>query len=113
MAVTAEQLADKLLDAANELMTLQIVTTVGDLAIAVDGTGQKLTFSTLAATASAITRINAVTGDIWTNRTQNTMGGENAAIADYHERMVEKSQAIIERNLRVIADLVERLKVAG
>ncbi len=104
----AKQLAQDVLNALKELMVLEIVTTVGTIDVDLAANSKQPTFANLDPEASAITRINIATGDIWTNRTRPVDLGFD--IGDYHEKMVEKSQAIIERNVKLITETIDKLR---
>jgi hypothetical protein len=104
-----QNLLVSLQQALENLTTLEIVTSVGALDVDIKGDGKAVTYTNLEPTASAVTRLK-ITGDIWTNRTENTLTGEYASVAEYHERMVEKSQAIVESNIRFLVEMVEKLR---
>lgn len=107
----AKTLAEETLQALNKLLTLSIVTTVGDVTASYDETKGAVKISGQDLGTAAVTQINIATGDIWSHKPLAGATG-HVDIGDYHEQMVEKSQAIMDRNVRLIADMIEKLRTA-
>jgi hypothetical protein len=107
-----KELAQNTLKALNELLTMEVVTTLGDVEIGFKDNSKEIELKKLDSTACAITRINIASGDIWSNKALSGPDGEGAKLAEYHAQMVEKSQAIVERNVRLIVEMIEKLRTA-
>lgn len=106
-----QDLLKTLKEAAEKLTTLEIVTRVGPATIT--GNDLDVGFATTEpADASLVTHIS-ITGDIFGNRTKTTFGDGFPGLVEYHEKMVEKSQEIVDANIKTIIELVKFLATSS
>jgi hypothetical protein len=107
--------ADKLIKALDKLLTVQVVTAVGDGALA--GTlnamwddehkGAALNKPDFTGTKGAVTRVNMATGDITVSYADGVI--EPAGIKALHDEAVAKGTEIFRENVRMLAEVVGAL----
>ena len=97
-------LRELLAEAVTSLINLKITTMVGEARIS--GPIHKLDVQLPGVGASAVTNINLLDGDIANCISPAIVGGDYKDIKALHEAMVEKGQAIVERNVRLLRELL-------
>ncbi|MFO7566791.1 MAG: hypothetical protein R6X02_29380 [Enhygromyxa sp.] len=108
MANDGPKLWQNLLKATSSAVQLQIVTQVGDATISGEIASPKLEFEEQKGTAIA-TSINLIEGDITSVVPEKFWAPDQQIVRDFHEAQVEQAKDIVERNLRLIGELGERI----
>jgi hypothetical protein len=92
----------------HELVTsavnLRIVTMVGDATVTGSAEGPRITMPEGA--PSAVTIINLIDGDITSCTSPSMVSGELREIRAVHEAAVRQGQEIVERNVRLLRELI-------
>jgi hypothetical protein len=85
-------LSQTLLDAVRSAVQLQITTQVGS------GDGNAIS-----------TSINLVQGDITNNVPEKFWAPDQQIVRDFHQAQIEQAKAIVERNLKMIAEVGKQI----
>jgi hypothetical protein len=95
--------------AISEVVNLKVITVVSPVSIG--GTLEKpaVTFDQGQKTGVIATCINLLDGDITTAIDPAYGNNVDDPIRQYHEDQVKEAKEIVDRNLRAVADLIERL----
>src|SRR5690606_34943396 len=88
--------------AMNAAVELRIVTQVGEVTVAGDLAKPTVTLGKGSAIA---TSINLVQGDITSVIPEEFLAPGQQVVRDFHDAQVEQAKAIVERNLRMIAEI--------
>ena len=97
---------NRILRALGNAMELRIVTVVGTLEITdFDKRGKSLTVNLGNDQRSLFTSINIVTGDIRCAVSPEYEADGNEKMREFHTQQVELGRDIVEKNLRLLADL--------
>lgn len=91
--------------AARSAVNLRVVTIVAEPTISGSIESPDVTIGGVG--AAAVTNINLLEGDILTCISPSLATGELAEIKAIHEGMVAKAEGIVERNVRMLKDLVD------
>ncbi len=95
-------------DSIHRAVNLRVVTLVGDAQV--QGTLEALRISAPAATsASLITDINVVGGDITTIISEKLQGPEFAELRNGHAAAVKQAQEIIARNVNILVAVAKEI----
>lgn len=87
---------------------LQIVTQVGEATVRGELANPEVKFDEQKGTAIA-TSINLVEGDITSIVPEKFWAPDQQIVREFHQAQVEQAKAIVERNLRLIGELGERV----
>lgn len=98
------KLWEKLLGGVKSAVELRVVTYVGNANISGDLRDPKVTFDGTKG-AAIVTSINLVDGDISTVVPDQFWAPDKDVVRQYHQDQVDKGNAIVERNLRLIGEL--------
>lgn len=90
--------------AVRSAVNLRIVTIVGDAAISGSVEAPEVTVPRTG--AAAVTNINLLEGDIVTCLSPALATGDLAEVRDFHDGMVGKAEGIVERNVRLVRELI-------
>lgn len=99
---------ERLLQAVQAAVELQIVTVVGEATISGDINDTKVKFPPDTTNAIA-TSINLIEGDITSVVPKQFWSPENEVIRQYHQAQIEKGHAVVAGNIQVIGEFGERL----
>lgn len=102
MANEEAKLWEKLVKAMSAAVELRIITQVGDVNVSGDLAKPTVTLGKGSAIA---TSINLVEGDITSVVPEEFLAPGQQVIRDFHDAQVEQAKAIVERNLRMIAEI--------
>lgn len=95
-------------DTIHRAVNLRVVTLVGDAQV--QGTLEALRISAPATTsASLVTDINIVGGDITTLLSEKLIGPEFAELRNGHTASVKQAQDIIERNVNILVTVAKEI----
>jgi len=100
----ATKLWEKLLGGVRSAVELRIVTHVGEVEVSGDLARPTVKFSGEPGNAIA-TSINLVDGDVTSVVPEKFWAPDKQVIRDFHQAQVEQSKDIVERNLKLIAEL--------
>jgi hypothetical protein len=95
--------------AVSEVVNLKIITVVSPVSIGGTLENPTVTFDQGQKVGAIATCINLLEGDITT--AIDSAYGNNAddPVRQYHEEQVKEAKEIVDRNLKLVADLIERL----
>lgn len=105
------KLWEKLLGGVKSAVELRVVTYVGDAKITGDLAAPKVTFDGTKGSA-IVSSINLVEGDISTVVPEQFWAPDRDVVRKFHQDQVDKGNAIVERNLRLIGELGSSLAKA-
>ena len=108
-AKTQSELLGILTNAVSETVNLKIITIVSP--VTVGGTLEKPTvaFDEANKTGAIATCINLLDGDITTAMDEPYASNAEDPVRKYHEAQVQEAKEIVDRNLKTVADLIERI----
>jgi hypothetical protein len=92
-----------------EVVNLKIITVVSPVSIGGTLEHPTVTFDQGAKAGAIATSINLLDGDITTAIDPAYGSNADDPVRQYHENQVSEAKEIVDRNLRLAADLVERL----
>ncbi len=98
------ELKDRIKDALNNLVTLEIITTVGGIKKEDNKFVPDFDFATAKV---MLTRINLLQGDITTTINEAFVSGPLAPLRDFHEAKVKEGYGIVQKNLEALKSLAE------
>ena len=106
---TQRELLGTITQAISEVVNLKVITVVSPVAIG--GTLEKptITFDQGPKVGAIATCINLLDGDITTAIDPAYASNTADPVRQYHEDQVKEAKEIVDRNLRAVADLIERL----
>lgn len=104
---TVERLLDKLADALDKLVTLEIVTVVATTEVRADGNSWSLEPAAGAAKSAAKTTIRLDQGDITNVLSDGAL--ENEKLMKLHSEQVALSRQIVAENLKALMDVARSL----
>jgi hypothetical protein len=106
---TQRELLGTITQAISEVVNLKVITVVSPVAIG--GTLEKptVTFDQAQKVGAIATSINLLDGDITTAIDPVYAANTADPVRQYHEDQVKEAKEIVDRNLRAVADLIERL----
>ncbi len=101
------QLIEKIKNALDNLVTLEIITTVGGI----KKEGDKFAPDIDLATAKVmLTRIDLLQGDITTTINEAFVSGPLAPLRDFHEAKVKEGYGIVQKNIEALERLARLAK---
>jgi hypothetical protein len=108
-AKSQSQLLGIITNAVSEVVNLRIITVVTP--VSVGGTLENPTvgFDQTNKVGAVATCINLLEGDITTAIDPVYASNADDPVRQYHEAQVQEAKEIVDRNLKTIADLIERL----
>lgn len=92
-----------------EVVNLKVITVVSPVSIGGTLERPTVTFDQGAKVGAIATSINLLDGDITTAIDPAYAANADDAVRQYHENQVSEAKEIVDRNLKLAADLVERL----
>jgi hypothetical protein len=95
--------------AASEVVNLKIVTVVSPVQVGGTIENPTVAFDQGQKVGAIATCINLLDGDITTAIDAAYANNADDPVRQYHEAQVQEAKEIVDRNLKTIADLVERL----
>lgn len=90
--------------AVRSAINLRVITVVGDVTIA--GTIESPTVTAPTSGPALVTNINLLGGDILTCISPQIANGDLAELKAFHDGVVAKSEEMVERNVRLLKDLI-------
>ena len=93
-----------LLELVTSAVNLRIVTMVGDATIT--GSPQNPTIALPGQASSAVTIVNLIDGDITSCTSPTMVSGDLKEIRAVHEAAVKQGQDIVERNVKLMRELI-------
>lgn len=96
--IVSHPIVDKINQSLADLVTLQIITVVGEV---------DLSSAATASGKAARTRISLLDGDITTELDPSFVGGEYDAVRQFHLAREEQGQQIIQANIATLTKLLE------
>ena len=95
-------------DTIHRTVNLRIVTLVGDAAVT--GSLERLVVNAPAtASASLVTDINLVGGDITSIVSDKLLGADSAGLRAAHDATVKQAQDIVERNVKILISIAKEI----
>lgn len=103
-------LRDRLVQALDNITTLEVTTRVGDLTIEVPPSGDpKITVTKGDFKSGAYTRIDLVDGDTFNNLTPDMLDAAHAELRAFHQQAVRDAQGLVDKRLLLIQQAAEWL----
>jgi hypothetical protein len=95
--------------AASEVVNLKVITVVSPVSIGGTLENPTVTFDQSQKVGAIATCINLLDGDITTTIDPAYANNAQDPVRQYHEDQVKEAKEIVDRNLKLVADLIERL----
>ena len=105
----SDELLGIITKAVAEVVNLKIITVVSPVAIGGTLENPTVTFDQGQKVGAIATCINLLEGDITTAIDPAYGNNADDPVRQYHEDQVKEAKEIVDRNLKLVADLIERL----
>jgi len=104
----ANELMEKIKNAVNQLVTLEIITLVGDIALKEGKTSPGIDYSKNP--KAILTQINLLQADITTVYHEDFVTGPYQSLREFHAAREKEGYAMVKANIEALKSLLELLK---